>query len=279
MNDATPTDVFEAAFERHPTGVAPNGTLFSPRQPIPVDEPDPELVGKLATEPWEAVRDHFRPDLTPLSPQARRVFALRSAKRVALILQLRDVIAEADAAGFEIPYDPAPSTVRAATLACSAEETSDAIGWAVCAARNVTPSATAEEVVRAAIVDLHRLRQIPAPLTGWDDPRLGPLWPDGPPEWHRKGERQIRELKDKLDGRPDPGEPPIPDEMLAQMQDARELTEKYNRGELTAYRGNHVLIYRGQIVGHGPDLSAVRKEVAERIGVPAVRLVTTFVYG
>ncbi len=73
-------------------------------------------------------------------------------------------------------------------------------------------------------------------------------------------------------------ESPLPDDMREQMDDVRLLNEKYNRGELHGFRGNYVVLCHGQLLGHGPDLSALRKEWAQKASVPESRLVVTFVY-
>ena len=249
-------------------------------KPIEVDE----------SEVWD--RKTVPTVLAPLGKQAHVVIALRAAKRVDVLVQLQNTATEAAAAGFDVPHGEwwfslaaaAAAAATAAGGASGAVNASDAATYAANAAayasnddaRAAAWKVTSRDVARVRkIVDLSKSGGIP--LTGWDDPRLGPLWPDGPPEWHQKAEQLLRELKDKLANRPDPFAPPVSNEKLTQIKDANFLSALHRRGELDQFSGCHVIAYREQIVGHGRDLAAVRAEVAGRLGVPETRLATTFV--
>ena len=141
----------------------------------------------------------------------------------------------------------------------------------------------ARDVWKATSFDFARLKKFTAegttpPLIGWDDPRLGPLWPDGVPEWHKKAEQELRELKEKLANRPDPFAPPIPEETRRQLADLRKINELAEQGAFKDLHREYVLVYDGQLVGHGPDLAEARQLAAEKCGVPLSQLVYRYIY-
>lgn len=152
---------------------------------------------------------------------------------------------------------------------------------AASAAAATAASSDGASAWRAASVDLARLKQLSnaqPPLTGWDDPRLGPLWPEGAPEWHKQLEREIAEMRAKLDARPDPFAPPIPDETRRKLDDHRKLNELGDQGAFKDCRGQYVFVYNGEFVGHGTELGEARRQAAEKLGVPPSSLVYRYVY-
>lgn len=161
----------------------------------------------------------------------------------------------------------------------------DAVGNAADATYGAAAKADAEaaevNLWNAASLDFARLKQLQGAqpsLTGWDDPRLGPLWPDGAPEWHRQLEREVAEMRAKLDARPDPFAPPIPDETRRKLDDHRKLNELGDQGAFKDCRGQYVFVYNGEFVGHGAELGEARRQAAEKLGVPPSSLVYRYVY-
>jgi hypothetical protein len=284
MPDATVTP---PARPPAPTDGVPRPTdLFAPepRGADPIDASEPELPH---FEHWNELRE----PLKALGRRACIAVAVRVAKRVDVLVRLRNAAVEAAAAGLDVPHwvwygrtagaaEVAASEIVLAPTAARAASCAVAACAAAAGATDGPPGEFRQLVSR----DVSRIRTIAAlertgglPLTGWDDLRFGPVWPAGPPEWHRKAERVLGELKDKLADRTTPVAAPIGEEKLAQIKDANFLSALHRRGELDRFVGCHVIAYREQIVGHGRDLAAVRADVAARIGVPEARLAATFV--
>ena len=257
-------------------------------RPIGVNEAEVEFYAT-------ADRDSFVGALIPLAKQACVVLAWRAARRVYVVTDLRNAFAEAVGAGVDVTVPdwcgcPVHAIHVAANVFIGGASDDRAAYWdAVAAAAGdayaYTHSAAAQDDVRAATaVDFSRIKQLAQaagaiPLSRWDDPRLGPLWPEGAPAWHTKAERELRELKDEIANRPDPFAPPVGAEKLAQIKDFNFLSGLHRRGGLDGFGGSYVIAFREQIVGHGRDLAAARAEVAARLGVPETRLATTYVHG
>lgn len=173
--------------------------------PLPADAADVELFTD---------REVLHMALKSLDRRSLVVLALRAAKRVSVYIELRVATTEAVAAGLsgaaqESLYTFADTVSHYASS--SALEGMDAAGeasWAADFAANA-PRFTDPVVWKAVSLDVWRLYKLATlggvpPLTGWDDPRLGPLWPDGAPEWHQAAERETRALRERLASCPNP---------------------------------------------------------------------------
>ena len=176
--------------------------------PIEVNAADVELY---------ADREVLRMALKSLDRRALVVLALRAAKRVSVFIDLRVATTEAVAAGLsgtsqESLYTFADTVSHyAASAALDGMDAAGEASWAADFAANA-PRFTDPVVWKATSLDLWRLYHLTTltggpPLTGWDDPRLGPLWPDGVPEWHTAAEREVRDLRERLANRPNPFAP------------------------------------------------------------------------
>lgn len=167
--------------------------------PLPADESEIELYSD---------REVLRMALKPLDRPMLVALVLRAAKRVGVFVALRVATTEAIAAGLsgasqESLYTFADTVSHyASSSALESMDAADEASWAADFAANA-PRFTDGAVWKAVSIDLWRLYQLTTlrnspPLTGWDDARLGPLWPDGVPEWHLKAEQDLRELQAKL---------------------------------------------------------------------------------
>jgi hypothetical protein len=260
-------------------------------------------------------REALEKALPSLSKQACVALALRAAKRARVFVELRNTATEGIAAGFVISVQWARGAVDAAVradaeaevsahavadakladaklavraAACAADRAAAAFYAAASAADDSTDylasaSTASARTWKATSFDFARLKKVALltgapPLTGWDDPRLGPLWPEGAPEWHKKAEQELRELKAKLANRPDPFASPIPDGTRRQLVDLRKIDELAKQGAFQDLHGQYVLVYDGQLVGHGPDLGEARQLAAEKCGVPLSHLVYRYIY-
>gem|GEM_PF-3711999 len=85
-------------------------------------------------------------------------------------------------------------------------------------------------------------------------------------------------MRAKLDARPDPFAPPIPDETRRKLDDHRKLNELGDQGAFKDCRGQYVFVYNGEFVGHGAELGEARRQAAEKLGVPPSSLVYRYVY-
>lgn len=124
---------------------------------------------------------------------------------------------------------------------------------------------------------------IPDPWPAAFDPAHQPPTADPAPggadeALYRKTVALLRALEAKLANGSSPSDPPVSDEKLGHFADSKFLNEKLRTRELAAFGGNYVAAYNQQIVGHGPELGALRKEVAARLGVSENRLATMFVH-
>jgi hypothetical protein len=234
-----------------------------------------------------AVRD----SLGAFGRQALTAFAQRAAKRVAIFLELRQWNTTLVSAGFVVeshewsvrPHFADYYASRAAMGEADAPELVAELIAKSYDAAGAGPAHAADDFRRAAASDYERFVSLASdtsapPLTGWDDPRLGPLWPDGAPEWHQQLEREVAEMRAKLAARPDPFAPPIPDETRRKLDDHRKLNELGDQGAFKDCRGQYVFVYNGEFVGHGAELGEARRQAAEKLGVPPSSLVYRYVY-
>jgi hypothetical protein len=116
----------------------------------------------------------------------------------------------------------------------------------------------------------------------WDDPRLGPLWPDGVSESSVKVERECRDLEEKLNQLSSPSGTQDDVELHPQIGEWRRLEAMYTEGRLDEYRGEFVIWANGEIFAHGRKLLSVRlqaEKLAEAKGISPDHLINYFVAG
>jgi hypothetical protein len=238
----------------------------------------------------------LRDALRPLPSQAAVIVAFRASKRVSVLLTLRQLVTEVVAAGIDLgPRHGLTARARAADAAAAANRAADGyaanraadaavdaavISSSICSDLTAAPDSTAWN---AASLDVVRLRELltsepTTRPTGWDDPRLGPIWPDGPPAWHRKAEEEVRKLKERLASRFAPPAEDVPPEVSSQMADVQLLTDMQNRGELEPYAGGYVAVLNLAVVGHGLSATALIDEMSARFRVPPARVAVQYVY-
>jgi hypothetical protein len=253
----------------------------------------------------------WRTQLHLLPLRATVAFAVRCAKRVQPLVRLARLKAEAYCAGLDLrnfQWSDARSVVAAAAdtaSAVAAEAAASAAAHlrdaalvaaadAAHAARESAASAAASAFdsipdATEALLDLMRLLRLklggpnePGEPIRWNDPRLGPLWADGPPEWHVKAGQACRELEEQLRTLPNPNAPPDDPALLAQAAEYLKAEQWYCEGKFNAYRGEYVFFSDGVIYGHGRNLADLRplaEEKAAAVGIPPERLVDYFVPG
>ncbi len=236
--------------------------------------------------------------LRDLPLRATVAFAVRCAKRVQPFLELGRVLPAAYAAGIdpgdtlrdESPVASATAAFQAASEAAVHALTTFAGGVQTAAHRagfNVTR--VDYHANDALVVDLKTLLSLnlgkpgePGEPIRWNDPRLGPLWPHGEPEWYAKALQACRELEDQLRRLPLPGSPPDDPRLVAQMEQWWKAEQLDNEGKFNEYRGEYVFFSDGVIFGHGrnlADLRPVAEAKAAAVGIPPERLVDYFVPG
>lgn len=261
--------------------------------PISIDESEVTIYRDVAS---------LTKALAPYPKQVLLVIAVRAAKRAAVLLRYRRTAIEAATAGIPVADHFAFLSRGMAETHCA--ELAAGIAKAQGAALAVDAAGDdAARFARGHLVwdpqgalaretiwlrtadDLHRIAKVRelqktggVALTGWDDPRLDPLWPDGAPEWHRLVEGALTELKAKLAARPDPFAPPVPAEARQPLDDYRALNGMCDSGELGAYSGQYVFVHGGKIVGNGPNLRDARKAAAEKCGAPEGEIAYRYVY-
>lgn len=116
----------------------------------------------------------------------------------------------------------------------------------------------------------------------WNDPRLGPLWPDGPPQWYTETEQACRKLEGELRNMPDPDTPPDDPLLESQIEDRAWLDQLRGEGKLDKYRGEYVIAAEKQIFAHGRNLVKVHplaEKKAQAKGITAERLILYFMPG
>jgi hypothetical protein len=116
----------------------------------------------------------------------------------------------------------------------------------------------------------------------WNDPRLGPLWPGGPPEWYIEAENECRELEERLRNTPDIKALPNDPLLGPHRAEWLKLDELYNEGKLNEYRGEYVIWGDGKVFAHGRHLLNIRlqaEELAGSKGINPNQLIDYFVPG
>lgn len=201
------------------------------------------LTLRLSAILWRS-RPTRRSDLSTLPRRANAAFKVRKAKRLEVIVRLQAKLEEAIAAGIEVPSLTLDS--RLGEIAT-------------------------EDLISHANADLTKLLQLNLGKPGelgepirWNDPRLGPLWPDGPPPWYVEAEKQLRELENRIADLPTPGRAPIAPSVLAQLATIRWLDKQFDLGVLDKYMGQYVLAANEQILAHGTYLGKVRKAAEKK---------------
>jgi hypothetical protein len=300
-------DAWEREFFAPPFRVKPIAVIF------PTEEEVTQLALHLGF--LSGIRAKLLSMADPESEACRRpciCFALRCANRVGIVRLLWETLIEAAAAGlpceFSTAHNNAVHYAQEATHSAQAatcvglyneekgkerffpsdehrdrnliiEAAANAAIQAMSVGESLGASDNARKAhVRVMLIDIARLRATGSDLAGWDDPRLGPLWPDGPVEWASALEQQLREWKQKLANRPNPFAPPISEETRKQFADHQAINELATQGAFDGFRGEYVVVFDGKLVGHGPDLKVVRQEAAEKCGVPLSRLAYRFIY-
>lgn len=246
--------------------------------------------------------------LKPLPLRASVAVAVRCEKRIAPLKRVQPLIAEATSAGVGsaqlkplLRYAVRPvtaagdtasaassSAAHAASAANPIHDTIDAIiaSADACSEADLGPL----PAVRAAVADIATVRALGLGAPGelglpvrWDDPRLGPLWPNGEPEWYTEVVAACADLEAQLRRVPDTSAPPTAaDAPDATCADREWLDQLKGAGKLVEYRGQYVIAAEKSILAHGRRLADVRSE-AERTAraknIPVDRFVLSFVPG
>jgi hypothetical protein len=257
--------------------------------------------------------ESWRPQYGALTGRAKVALALRCAKRVEPLRRLCDLLPDAFSAGLEVEprrwlggITASGVAGHAAWVAGVADDLEStvpppptALAWAVTGAEQAaaktagarTPDGAAlAVVVRAAVAaDIVKLGSLnlgrpgePGEPIRWNDPRLGPLWPDGPPDWYVRAEQACRDLEDQLRNLPNPNEEPLHPIIIAQLEDHAWLDQLWSDGELDDYRGEFVIAAERTIFAHGRNLLKTRQRAekkAQKQGIPPERLTDYFVPG
>jgi hypothetical protein len=233
--------------------------------------------------------------------RAMVVVAYRCAKRVEPLRRHWELLPDAYSAGVPLlPYPEfgsrasatAVNAAFAALLAsdsfvgCTREAVHEAVADA-CAAAAL--AARSDDITAAVFADIATLRALklgkpgePGEPIRWNDSRLGPLWPNGEPEWYTKAVQVCCELEEQLRDLPDPNAPPDDPAFVAHAMEYLKAEQWYNEGKFDEYRGEYVFFSDGIIFGHGrnlADLRPIAEEKAAAAGIPPERLVDYFVPG
>lgn len=254
-----------------------------------LDEFDP----KQWVKPRSVAHQAIRRLLEPLPRRAIVAFALRCAKRAEPVARLQPLIADACSAGLDINkvrrYDDTETAyaARTADYAGHAAVDADATAAADYAAR--TASVDDVTFLAAANIDVKKLRSLnlgqpgePGEPIRWNDPRLGPLWPNGEPQWYTEAVQACRELEEKLRTLPDPDTPQLDPVLLAHFEDRAWLDQLQSEGKLSDYRGQYVIAAEREIFSHGSNLMKARRTAEKKAAqknIPPARLVDYFVPG
>jgi hypothetical protein len=204
-------------------------------------------------------REVIDAQLRSLPQRATVAFALRCAKRGEPLVRLHSLLADAYSVGLDV------GQVKRCD-GCSDDASAD-----------------------AATADLHKLRALnlgahgePGQPIRWNDPRLGPLWPNGEPKWYSEAVQACRDLEERIRTAPDPNAPP-PDPALEELFEVRKwLSQLESEGKLDKYRGKYIIAVEKQILASGRDLVRVHpkaEKVAKAKGISLERLVLHFVPG
>jgi hypothetical protein len=133
---------------------------------------------------------------------------------------------------------------------------------AATAAADVAAAAAAA----AAYADVNKLRTLNLGQRGksgqpirWNDPRLGPLWPNGEPKWYTEVVQLCDTLEKQLRALPDPNRPPLDAQIVSRLRVRDQLDQMLREGKLAEYVGEYVVFAKGQICGHGATLVEARK--------------------
>lgn len=242
------------------------------------------------------------PDLAELNKLPRRAlvaFALRCAKRVEPLLHLRPLVADAFSAGVEVgsirwhggltAREAASAVADAAHAASTEGAAAAAANAAAIAARAAAFTFAGDDAPDFANLDLAKMLELNLGAPGelgapirWNDPRLGPLWPHGEPQWYTEVVALCRELEEKIRCAPDPNAPPDDPAFLAHMEQWLEAERWRNEGKFDAYCGEYVFFSHGRVFGHSRNLARERplaEAKAAALGIPPELVVDYFVPG
>ena len=187
-------------------------------------------------------RDELVRKLRELPRRAVVGFSLRCAKRVEPALKLAQVLPDAYSAGIDI------SAIRR-----HGPFAAYAYAYAYAAA---DAAAAAADLGKLLALNLGRPGEPGEPIR-WNDPRLGPLWPDGEPLWYVEAQQACRELEEKLANLPDPNAPPLSPVTLARFDNRGLLDDMWEEGKLKEYEGEYVISDGTTIFAHGKHLLSV----------------------
>jgi hypothetical protein len=198
----------------------------------------------------------------PLPGRAAAAREARAARRLEVLWRARRLAAEDYAAG--LSADPPPAVVPPSFAEFHDLFAAQLADQRTLAALNLGEPGTPGGPVR------------------WDDPRLGPLWPDGPPAWYAAAEVACRERGAELTSPPadEAAGDWLTDDVLTQIAGVEWLKREEEAGRLRPYRGQYVVAANHTILGHDPALLQARRAAAAaaaRAGIPEGHLADYFV--
>ncbi len=241
---------------------------------------------------WDERQEAIHRLIRPLPVRAVVALAARCAERVGPLVRVQPLLARAFTAGIGPgrvrryvgePTAYAVAATHSATRTVLAADAPDTVGRAYAEACSVVHAYAVAcdradggfpfDPVRADVATLLTLNLgAPGELgqpTRWDDPRLGPLWPQGEPAWYTEVVAACEDLERRLLTAPVAPSEPSPSAAVVERRKARAALEQLHRdGRFAAFVGEYVVFRTDDLapdhmLAHGPSLFAVRRE-AER---------------